>query len=98
LIFGMEYPWGKEIQVCSNKVTGVINDHALKGDKIFIGLYSKKLETSMNHWSECINIWRVTCFGHRLIKEYIWQKPGERYRPIGSLVLWFVVILNIFFS
>jgi len=28
-----EYPWGKENQVCSNKVSGVINDHALKGDK-----------------------------------------------------------------
>jgi len=35
----------------------------------------------MNHWSECINIWHVT--SHRLIKEYIWQKPGERYRPTG---------------
>jgi len=22
-IFGMEYPWGKETQVCSNKVSGV---------------------------------------------------------------------------
>jgi len=40
----------------------------------------------MNHWSECINIWCVTSFGHRLIKEYIWQKSGERYRPIGPLV------------
>jgi len=35
----------------------------------------------MNDWSECINIWRVTSFGHRLIKEYIWQNPGEQYRP-----------------
>jgi len=41
----------------------------------------------MNRWSECINIWRVSSFGHRLIKEYIWQKPGERYRPIGPLVV-----------
>jgi len=47
----------------------------------------------LNHWSECINIWRVTSFGHRLIKEYIWQKPGERYRPTGPLVP-----LNNFFS
>jgi len=23
LIFGMEYPWGKEIQVCSDKVSGI---------------------------------------------------------------------------
>jgi len=31
LIFGMQHPWGKEIQVCSNKVPGVINGHALRG-------------------------------------------------------------------
>jgi len=46
----------------------------------------------MNHWTECINIWRVTSFGHRLIKEYIWQKPGERYRPIAPLV--YVIIFT----
>jgi len=40
----------------------------------------------MNHWSECINIWRVTSFGYRVIKEFFGQKPGERYRPIGPLV------------
>jgi len=40
----------------------------------------------MNHLSECINIWHVTSFGHRLIKEYIWQKPGEWYWPIGPVV------------
>jgi len=28
----------------------------------------------------------VTSFGHRLIKEYIGQKPGEQYRSIGPLV------------
>jgi len=28
----------------------------------------------------------ATSFGHSLIKEYIWQKPGERYRLIGHLV------------
>jgi len=35
----MEHPWGKEIQG-SNKVSGVINDHAIKGDTFlyrFIG-------------------------------------------------------------
>jgi len=30
LIFGMEHPWGKKIQVCSNKVSGVTNGHALR--------------------------------------------------------------------
>jgi len=35
LIFGMEHPWGKEIQVCSNEVPGVINGHTLRGH-IFI--------------------------------------------------------------
>jgi len=40
----------------------------------------------MNPWSECINIWHVTSFGHRLIKEYIWGKPSEWNRPIGPLV------------
>jgi len=40
----------------------------------------------LDHWSECINIWRVTSFGHRFIKEYIWPKPGERYRPTGPLI------------
>jgi len=47
----MEYPWSKEIQVCSNKVSGVINDHALKGETFLLGLYSKKLETSFFHES-----------------------------------------------
>jgi len=37
LIFGMEHPWGKEIQLCSNKVSGVTNFHALKGDKFLFG-------------------------------------------------------------
>jgi len=32
LILSMEHPWGKDIQVCSNKVSRVINDHALKRD------------------------------------------------------------------
>jgi len=32
LIFGMKHPWGKEIQVCSNEVPGVINGHALRGN------------------------------------------------------------------
>jgi len=34
------------------------------------------------------NAWGMgrTSFGHSLIKEYIWQKTGERYRPIGPLV------------
>jgi len=48
---GMEYPWSKEIQVCSNKVSGVINDHALKGDKVLYRFFSKKLETSFFHES-----------------------------------------------
>jgi len=39
----------------------------------------------MNHWFDCINIWRITSFGHRWIKVYM-TKPGERYRPIGPLV------------
>jgi len=37
--------------------------------------------------NKCKNIWHVTFFGHSLIKEYIWQKPGEEYRPIGPLVI-----------
>jgi len=32
LIFSMEHPWGKVIQVCSNKVSGVIHDHAINQD------------------------------------------------------------------
>jgi len=35
LIFGMEHAWGKEIQVCSNEVPGVINGHALRGHNFF---------------------------------------------------------------
>jgi len=46
----------------------------------------------MNHWPECINIWHVTSFGHSLIKEHIWQKPGERYRPIGPLVVFNMIL------
>jgi len=41
----------------------------------------------MNHWSECIYILHVASFGHSFIKEYIWQKPSERFRPNGPLVL-----------
>jgi len=44
LIFGMEYPWGKEIHICSNEVPGVINGHTLRG-QFYIGLYSKNLKT-----------------------------------------------------
>jgi len=42
----------------------------------------------MNHWSECIDISHVTSVGQGLIKEFIWQNPGERYRPIGPLVIY----------
>jgi len=53
----------------------------LKGTHFYIGLYSKTFKHfSINHWSECINIWHVTLFSHSLIKEYIWYKPSERYR------------------
>jgi len=31
LKFGVEHPWGKEIQFCSNEVPGDINGHALRG-------------------------------------------------------------------
>jgi len=41
----------------------------------------------MDHWPKNINIWHVTALGHSLIKEHIWQKPGERYRPFVPLVL-----------
>jgi len=61
---------------CSNKVSGVINDNALLNwTNFYIGLYSKKLETffSMNRWSECINIWRVTSFGHNKIDKGIYM-------------------------
>jgi len=48
----MEYPWGKEIQVCSNEVSGVIiMTVPLKGTNFYIGLYNKKLETSFFHES-----------------------------------------------
>jgi len=34
LIFGMKQPWDKKIQVCANKVPGVINGHTpRKGPK-----------------------------------------------------------------
>jgi len=39
----------------------------------------------MNHWSEYIYIWLVTPFARSIIKKYIWQKPGEWYRPIRHL-------------
>jgi len=31
LILGMEHPWDKEIQICTNIVPGVIDDHAPGG-------------------------------------------------------------------
>jgi len=44
LIFGMEHPWEEEIQVCSNKVPGVTNDHAKREHTCsFICSYSKNL-------------------------------------------------------
>jgi len=30
-IFSMEHPFDKEIQMCSNKVPGITNGHALRG-------------------------------------------------------------------
>jgi len=33
LLFGMEHPWDKEIQICANKVPWVINGPA-PGDKV----------------------------------------------------------------
>jgi len=67
----MKHPWGKEIQDCSDKVSEVIiMTMPLKGTTFVIGLYSTNLKHpfSINHWSECINIWCVTSFGHKLIK------------------------------
>jgi len=41
LLFNIERPWDKEIQVCnSNEVPGVLNDHALRGHR-FIKFYFK---------------------------------------------------------
>jgi len=52
LIFSMEYSWGKEIQVCLNKVSGVvIMTMPLTGTHFYISLYCKKLETSFFHES-----------------------------------------------
>jgi len=48
--------------------------------------------------NKCINIWHVTYFGHSYIKEYIWQKPGELYRPIGPLVFYFLLLQNSHFK
>jgi len=41
-MFGMDYPWSKEIQLCSNKVSGVINDHALKLDTFLYRFIQQK--------------------------------------------------------
>jgi len=35
LIFGIEHPWGKEIQVCSNEVPRVTNGHARRGHSFY---------------------------------------------------------------
>jgi len=52
LIFSMEYPWGKEIQVYSNKVSGVIiMTMSLKRTNFYKGLFSKKIEKSFFHES-----------------------------------------------
>jgi len=45
----------------------------------------------MNHWSECINIWHVTSFGHSLIKEYIYGK--NQVSDTGPLSLLFITLI-----
>jgi len=34
MIFYTDHPWDWEIQVCSNKVPGVTNSHALRGHNL----------------------------------------------------------------
>jgi len=69
----MDHHFDKEFHICSNEVPRVTNGHVLRGH-------------SFIYWSECINIWHVTSFGHSFFRN-IWQNPGERYRHIGPLVL-----------
>jgi len=52
LIFGMKQPWDKEIQVCANKVPGVINgptpERGKKGE--FVLKYSDELIDQMQRY------------------------------------------------
>jgi len=45
LIFSMEHPWGKEIQMCSNKVPSVMYDPT-QGLKFVMVIYREMLKKS----------------------------------------------------
>jgi len=63
---------------------------SLKGIHFYISLCSKKtlnIFLSMNHWSECINIWHVTSFGHRLICDIYGKNQVSKTGPLDLLFL-----------
>jgi len=46
LIFGVEHPWDKKIQVFANRVPGVINGPCPRETYFYIGIYRKTLRKS----------------------------------------------------
>jgi len=63
LIFGTEHPWGKEIQVCSHEVPGVINGHALRGHNFTNAYIAKTFKNLllMNDSANFNQTWWETC-------------------------------------
>jgi len=56
----MEHPWGKEIQVCSNKVPRVIYGPHPRGLNFYIWISLKNLLLK-NHLANFNQTWQITC-------------------------------------
>jgi len=80
----MEHPWDKEIQVCSNKLPGVTNDHALRGHTMysFKQAYIAKTFKNillMNYLANFNQTWWETCLGDadsNMFKQRGWPLLG----------------------
>jgi len=73
LIFGMEHPWDKEIQLYSNELPGVINGHALRGHSFICQKYFKVF-SDMNHWPKIASIVVLDSQALLTIRTYIVKK------------------------
>jgi len=82
----MKQPWGKETQVCTNKVPGVINSPARRRPSFVYIHKANSLENLLllNHWPEWFLNWHVGFLGQgnlRLFKSQGDKWPAPRKGP-----------------
>jgi len=63
MMFVLDHPWGKEIQVCSNEGPGVTNGHALRGHSFILVYIAKTFKNLllMNYVAIFNQTWWETC-------------------------------------